>query len=202
MTCHPRCGSRTPHPTRFQSSVRGAGANDRQYPWAHALFPIGGIPPPCTDPSYARGQEFQRSPPLLCHSLRLPSGAWDLAVQPGFPDTPCLFTGLSAGPVGHRQPGSRFPDHRRWGKAQGPLPHFRNAQPRHLSLDLSGSPNRQSPESTLGMFGSGSSDSLSAIALPVECGASRHFLRHPASPATNACGGHALALRPPAPPGT
>jgi len=38
-----------------------------------------------------------------------PRGPGTFAVQPGFPDTPCLFTGLSAGPVGHRQPGSPFP---------------------------------------------------------------------------------------------
>jgi hypothetical protein len=46
--------------------------------------------PPCTTPSDT-------------------SGAWELTLQPGFPDTPRLFVGLSAAPVGRRQPGSFFP---------------------------------------------------------------------------------------------
>jgi hypothetical protein len=54
----------------------------RQYPYAGILFPIGGIPPPCTDPSYAHGQGFSPFASPLCHPLRLPSGAWGLTPQP------------------------------------------------------------------------------------------------------------------------
>jgi hypothetical protein len=108
------------HPTRFRSSVRRTRVW-RAYPWAHALFPIGGIPPPCTDASYAHGQGFNPMDPMGHPPCVTPSG---YPREPGgsrpshrLPDdTPRLFVGLSAAPVGHRQSGSRFPDHRRRGK--------------------------------------------------------------------------------------
>jgi hypothetical protein len=155
MTHQPCCGLATPPTLRGSGARIGGPAVDGRYPWAHVLFPIGGIPPPCTDASYAHGQEFRHSPPLLCHSLRLPSGAWGLTPQPGFPDTPRLFVGLSAAPVGHRQPGLPFPRSPAAGEDgvdTHPRPHFRNTQPEHRSPDLSGSPNRQSPGSPLGMW--------------------------------------------------
>jgi hypothetical protein len=121
-------------------------------------------------------------PPVTLGSL----GAHAPAI--GYPMTPHVYSWASV--LGLWGTGSRvpsFPDHRRRGKVMRtphhPRPHFRNTQPEHFLSDLSGSPNRQSPESTLGMFGSGSSDSLSAIALPVECGASADLPAHPASPA-------------------
>jgi hypothetical protein len=126
MTRQPCCGNRTPHPTRFQARIGGPRYGG-QYPWAHGLFPIGGVAPPCTDPSYARGQGFSPKASPLYHSLRSlgslgprgPAGA-------GFPatDTPCLFTGLSAGPVGHRQPGSFFPRLPAAGEGIAPYPAF------------------------------------------------------------------------------
>jgi hypothetical protein len=101
------------HPTRFRSSVRRTRVW-RAYPWAHALFPIGGIPPPCTDASYAHGQGFNPMDPMGHPPCATPSG---YPREPGgsrpshrLPDdTPRLFVGLSAAPVGHRQPGSPFP---------------------------------------------------------------------------------------------
>jgi hypothetical protein len=80
-------------------------------------------------------------PPLLCPSLQSPSGGWELTLQPGFPD-PHVYSWASAlglWGTGNRVPS--FPDHRRRGKAQGPLPRFRDGQPKHRSPDLSGSPN-------------------------------------------------------------
>jgi hypothetical protein len=138
-------------------------------------------------------------PPLLCPSLQSPSGGWELTLQPGFPDSPRVLVGLSAGPVGHRQPGSFFPRSPAAGEgtrpptplsgrtagASQPRP-FRVAQ--HLAL---GSPR----------YGVRSSGGLSASTRLVECGASPHFLRHPASPAAQRMWGHALDPPAPAPTG-
>ncbi len=201
MTRQPCCGNRTPHPTRFQARIGGPRYGGR-YPWAHGLFPIGGVAPPCTDPSYARGQGFSPKASPLCHSLRSlgslgprgPAGA-------GFPatDTPCLFTGLSAGPVGHRQPGSFFP--RLPAAGEGTRP------PTPLSGRTAGAsqprPFRVAQHLALGppRYGVRSSGGLSASTRLVECGASPHFLRHPASPAAQRMWGHALDPPAPAPTG-
>jgi hypothetical protein len=58
-------------------------------------------------PSCATPSGYPREPGGSRPSHRLPD------------DTPRLSVGLSAGPVGHRQPGSHFPDHRRWGRWSG-----------------------------------------------------------------------------------
>jgi hypothetical protein len=147
----------------------------------------------------ARPGVSARRPPPLCPSLQSPSGGWELTLQPGFPDLPRVLVGLSAGPVGHRQPGSFFPRlpaagegtrpptplSGRTARAFQPRP-FRVAQ--HLAL---GPPR----------YGVRSSGGLSASTRLVECGASPHFLRHPASPAAQRMWGHALDPPAPAPTG-
>ncbi len=156
MTHCPCCG------LTASSTLRGSWSSVRRTrkQWAlpvgsraipHRMFPTSMYRPElCARPGVSA------KPPLLCHSLRLPSGAWELTLQPGFPDTPRLFVGLSAGPVGHRRSGSKFPRSPAVGEdgaVHRPLPHFRNTQPECFPSDLSGSPNRQlSPESPLGMW--------------------------------------------------
>jgi hypothetical protein len=80
-------------------------------------------------------------PPLLCPSLQSPSGGWELTLQPGFPDPPRVLVGLSAGPVGHRQPGSFFPRSPAAGEGIAPYPAFGTDSRSIGSPDLSGSPN-------------------------------------------------------------
>jgi hypothetical protein len=169
--------------------------------------PVGSRPVPhrgCRTPMYrpelcARPGVSARRPPPLCPSLQSPSGGWELTLQPGFPDLPRVLVGLSAGPVGHRQPGSFFPRlpaagegtrpptplSGRTARAFQPRP-FRVAQ--HLAL---GPPR----------YGVRSSGGLSASTRLVECGASPHFLRHPASPVAQRMWGHALDPPAPAPTG-
>jgi hypothetical protein len=143
-------------------------------------------PPPCATPSEA-------------------SGAWDLAVQPArvspqpTPRVCSRASALGLWGTGNRVPS--FPGYRRRGKAQGPLPRFRDGQPEHFSPDHSGSPNHHPRGPPRVGRGSGSSGGLSAAALPVECGASPHFLRHPASPVAQRMWGHALDPPAPAPTG-
>jgi hypothetical protein len=138
-------------------------------------------------------------PPLLCPSLQSPSGGWELTLQPGFPDPPRVLVGLSAGPVGHRQPGSFFP--RLPAAGEGTRP------PTPLSGQTAGAsqprPFRVAQHLALGSprYGVRSSGGLSASTRLVECGASPHFLRHPASPAAQRMWGHALDPPAPAPTG-
>jgi len=123
MTRQPCCGSRTPHPTRFQARIGGPRYGGR-YPWAHGLFPIGGVAPPCTDPSYARGQEFRRSLPSCAPPSSRPREAGSSHSSRVSP-TPHVYSWASAlglWGTGNRVPS--FPDHRRRGKAQGPYPAF------------------------------------------------------------------------------
>ncbi len=185
---NPVAVTRTPHPTRFQSSVRGARVwravpvGSRAVP--HRMFPTSMYRPElCARPGFQpEGLPPVPPPPK-------PRGPGTFCGPAGFP-TPRVYSRASAlglWGTGNRVP--RFPDHRWWGKMNvsphHPRPHFRNTQPEHRSPDLSGSPNHQSPGSPPGMWiGLGSSNRLSAIALPVECRASPHFLRHAASPAT------------------
>jgi hypothetical protein len=162
----------------------------RAVPVGSRAVPHRGYPTPMYRPELCARPGVSAKPPLLCHSLRLPSGAWDLCGPAiGYPMTPHVYSWASAlGLWGTGNRVRRFPDHRRRGKMEWiphhPRPHFRNTQPEHRSPDLSGSPNRQSPESLLGMCGSGSSGTLSGTALPVECRASADFPAHAASPAT------------------
>jgi hypothetical protein len=112
MTRQPCCGDRTPHPTRSQARIGGPGADgitrghlashrDRVGPmYRPELCAWPGVsarrpPPPVPLPPVSLGR-------LGAHA---PAGA-------GFPatDTPCSFTGLSAGPVGT---GLGFPPDRR-----------------------------------------------------------------------------------------
>jgi hypothetical protein len=152
--------------------------------------PHRGYPTPMYRPELCARPGFQpHGTSSLCHPLRLPSGAWDLCGPAiGYPMTPHVYSWASV--LGLWGTGNRVrisPITGGGGRWSGyhtiPDPTFGTRSQGGFSPDLSGSPNRQSPESTLGMFGSGSSDSLSAIALPVECGASADLPAHPASPA-------------------
>jgi hypothetical protein len=56
----------------------------RAYPWAHALFPIGGVPPPFTDPSYCAARSFgEASPPVPLPPVAL--GSLGAHAPAGFP---------------------------------------------------------------------------------------------------------------------
>ena len=124
-----------------------------------------------------------------------PRGPGTFAVQPGFPDTPCLFTGLSAGPVGHRQPGSEFPRSPAAGEGDvyvddvdvdtTPYPTFGTDSQSASSLTCPGRPTINHPQSPLRVCVDRDRAAASQrTALPVECGASADFPAHPASPAT------------------
>jgi hypothetical protein len=134
-------------------------------------------------------------PPLLCPSLQSPSGGWELTLQPGFPDSPRVLVGLSAGPVGHRQPGSFFPRSPAAGEGTRPPTPLSGrtaeaSQPRPFRV-------AQRPALGPPRYGVRSSGGLSASTRLVECGASPHFLRHPASPAAQRVWGtQRCALRP------
>ena len=120
----PKTGS--PHPTRFQSSVRGARAGRGVH--RHRYFPVGGFSPPFRTRSM-RGQGFPLPLPPLCHRLPRRPGALRPSRSCGrTTDTRRLAAGLSAAPAGHRQVGSDFPTHRRRGRLRPlglrPLPTF------------------------------------------------------------------------------
>ena len=170
--------------------------------------PVGSRPVPhrgCRTPMYrpelcARpGFQPEGLPPVpLPPKPREPGTSRSSRVSP----TPRVYSRASAlglWGTGNRVPS--FPGYRRRGKAQGPLPRFRDGQPERFSPDHSGSPNHHSRGPPRVGRGSGSSGGLSAAALPVECGASPHFLRHPASPVAQRMWGHALDPPAPAPTG-
>jgi hypothetical protein len=136
----------------------------------------------------------------LYHSLQSPSGAWGLTPQPGFPDSPRALVGLSAGPVGHRQPGSVFPRSPAAGEGIAPYPAFgadsltasmRDGQRCADGQTCPGRPT-SSPESPrVGVRSKGGypSAALSAGRAPISWGTP--FPRQP-----NACGGIRWTLRP------
>jgi len=66
MTHQPCCGLATSSTLRGSKDRLGGPKVDGQHPWAHALFPIGGIPPPFTGPSYCAARSFspKTSPPV------------------------------------------------------------------------------------------------------------------------------------------
>jgi len=154
MTHRLRCGPTAP-PT-----LRGSGAQiegpqtGERYPYAGILFPIGGIPPPFTGSSYCAARSFSPKPPLLCHSLRLPSGAWGLTPQPSDPMTPHVYSwasALSLWGISDRVP--RFPDHQRRGKTVDtvPYPTFGTRSQSTSSLTCPGRPTSP-PGSPPGMW--------------------------------------------------
>jgi hypothetical protein len=164
--------------------------------------PHRGYRTPMYRPELCARPGVSAKPPLLCHSLRLPSGAWGLTPQPGFPDTPRLFVGLSAGPVGRTATGFLVsPTTGGGGRWSGyhtiPDPTFGTRSQSIAALTCPGRPT-STPGVPPGYVDWGSSDHFSAIAHPVECRASPHFLRHAASPATQRVWGN-TTLRPPAP---
>ncbi len=127
-------------------------------------------------------------PPLLCHPLRLPSGAWELTLQPGFPDTPCIH-GPQCWACGALAAGFRVsPTTSGGGRWSGyhtiPYPTFGTDSQGTSSLTCPGRPTVNYPQVPPRVCGLGSDDSLSAAALPVECRASADFPAHAASPAT------------------
>lgn len=107
MTHQLRCGPTAPSTLRGSwSSVRRA-ANWQALPVRWHSVPHRGYPTPMN------GRELCARPRFQSHAMGHPpcatpsgsSGAWGLTPQPGFPDTPCLFTGLSAAPVGRTATG-------------------------------------------------------------------------------------------------
>ncbi len=109
---HPPVALRQPTPStlRGPEARLGGPQTGRQHPYAGILFPIGRFPRPRTDPSYARGQGLRLSPPPCATPSGCPRGPGSSRPSHRSPDdTARLFVRLSAGPVGHRQPGSEFP---------------------------------------------------------------------------------------------
>lgn len=99
MTRQPCCGPTTP-PTLRGSEARIGGPGFGGVTRGHVASHRGRVGPMYRPELCARPGVWARRPPLMCPSLQSPLGGWDLAVQPGFPDTPRPFVGLSAGPVG------------------------------------------------------------------------------------------------------
>jgi hypothetical protein len=133
--------------------------------------------PPCATPS-----GYPREPGGSRPSHRLPD------------DTPRLFVGLSAAPVGHRQSGSEFPRSPAAGEGDvyvddvdvdtTPYPTFGTRSQSIAALTCPGRPTINHPQSPLRVCVERDRAAASQrTALPVECRASRDFPRHAASPA-------------------
>jgi hypothetical protein len=204
MTRQPCCGLTAP-PT-----LRGSWSSDRGARVWRAV-PVGSRPVPhrgCRTPMYR--------PELCARSGFQPEGLPPVPLPPkprepgtsrssrrGFPRNrhPVSIHGPQRWACGAPATGFRLSPATGGGGRHSPLPRFRDGQPEHFSPDHSGSPNHHPRGPPRVGRGSGSSGGLSAAALPVECGASPHFLRHPASPAAQRMWGHALDPPAPAPTG-
>lgn len=118
----PKTGS--PHPTRFQSSVRGPR---RAWRPSAPVLPRRGFSPPFRTRAM-RGQGFPLPLPPVPPPPRRPGALRPSRSCGRTTDTRRLAAGLSAAPAGHRQVGSDFPTHRRRGRLRPlglrPLPTF------------------------------------------------------------------------------
>jgi hypothetical protein len=131
-----------------------------------------------------------------------PRGPGTFAVQPGFPDTPCLFTGLSAGPVGHRQPGSEFPRSPAAGEGDvyvddvdvdtTPYPAFGTDSQSASSLTCPGRPT-VIPGVPPGYVDWGRTTASQPSHSPLSAGRARISPRTPLPRQRNVCGGHNAA---------